>query len=363
VARLAKCVVRSERQLVYYDPGVGTLPEPDLLSKVHANVRRWISLATGFGLTQNVQEAYTYLMDYWQPGDKVFLFGFSRGAYTVRVLAGLLHILGLLPPGNHQLVPYLMRLYSGIRDQNASGDASGEGKYWRLVSEFRGTFARTLDGQKSRMFPVHFLGAWDTVSSVGWFWEPLSYPFTAANPSVATVRHAVAIDERRWFFRQNLFQRAGKNQDLLELWFPGAHCDVGGGYGPDEGGLWKFALQWMIDEAKAADLVIDQTRLDQELDKASDEIAPAHIHDALTWQWWPAEFVPKRVYGSNRQRRFRLGLGGRRHVHQGALIHQKALEFMRNSALNYRPSNLSESFHHQVGELPAKLPDHLPHTR
>jgi uncharacterized protein (DUF2235 family) len=103
VARLAKCVVRSERQLVYYDPGVGTLPEPDLLSKVHANVRRWISLATGFGLTQNVQEAYTYLMDYWQPGDKVFLFGFSRGAYTVRVLAGLLHILGLLPPGNHQL--------------------------------------------------------------------------------------------------------------------------------------------------------------------------------------------------------------------------------------------------------------------
>src|SRR5436190_34898 len=94
-----------DRQLVYYDTGIGTLPEPSIITKCGQAIRKALSLAFGIGLSANVEKAYAYLMDNWHPGDRVFLFGFSRGAYTARVLAGLLHQLGLLPPGNGNLVP------------------------------------------------------------------------------------------------------------------------------------------------------------------------------------------------------------------------------------------------------------------
>jgi uncharacterized protein (DUF2235 family) len=126
-------------------------------------------------------------MDTWEPGDRVFLFGFSRGAYAARVLAGLLHALGLLPRGCDNLVPYALRLFGSLR-----GTAPGGGEsYWEVGAGFRRTFARPVAaGDDERTFPVHFLGVWDTVSTVGWVWNPQSYPYTACNPGVAVVRHA-----------------------------------------------------------------------------------------------------------------------------------------------------------------------------
>jgi hypothetical protein len=196
---------------------------------------------------------------------------------------------------------------------------------------------------------------------VGWFWEPVSFPSTAGNPSVTTVRHAVSIDERRCFFRQNLFDRE-ENQDVLEVWFPGAHADVGGGYGPNEGCLWKFAFQWMVEEAKKSGLEFEQSKLNEELRKTPDDVKPDHIHDALRGPWWLAEALPKRVYVKGKGRRFELGRGRRRHVHRDALIHRKALEFMRTSELRYSPSNLSQAFRDQVASLPDELPEYLKHN-
>lgn len=103
------------RQRLYYDPGIGTLPEPGWWHWTQEKISLVLAQAFGVGLATNVIEAYSYLMDYWEPGDRVYLFGFSRGAYTVRVLAGLLHKLGLLPRGNHNLAPYVMRLFKKIR--------------------------------------------------------------------------------------------------------------------------------------------------------------------------------------------------------------------------------------------------------
>ena len=77
---------------------------------------RWFGLAFGLGLSRKVAEAYTYLIDFWEPNDRVFLFGFSRGAYTARVLAGLLHQLGLLPRGNYNLIPYAMKYFRRITE-------------------------------------------------------------------------------------------------------------------------------------------------------------------------------------------------------------------------------------------------------
>jgi uncharacterized protein (DUF2235 family) len=181
----------------------------------------WFGLAFGTGLTWKVQEAYIYLMDFWEPGDQVFLFGFSRGAYTVRVLAGLLHTLGLLPRGNQNLVPYVVRLFNAIRKAGTHEESDRARAYWELCNAFRWTFVRPVPGSSDdRRFHVHFLGVWDTVSSVGWVWDPLKFPYTAHNPSIAIIRHAVSVDERRWFFRQNLMEQRGK-QDFKELWFPG----------------------------------------------------------------------------------------------------------------------------------------------
>ena len=224
VVRLIQVLGRnhSKRQLLYYDPGVGTLPEPGILIPMLKTLTRWFGLAFGLGLSHKVAQAYTYLIDFWEPNDRVFLFGFSRGAYTARVLAGLLHQLGLLPRGNYNLIPYAMkyfrRITEGRHHQSRAVDTS---KWKKLCDDFRHTFARAVKpGDNERRFQVHFLGVWDTVSSVGWVWDPKHFPFTAYNPSVKHIRHAVAIDERRAFFRQNLF-RPAPGQDVLELWFPG----------------------------------------------------------------------------------------------------------------------------------------------
>src|SRR5262249_51271442 len=136
---------------------------------------------------------------------------------------------------------------------------SGADSYWRLCAEFRETFSRAIPGRQDRRFPIHFMGLFDTVSSVGWVWEPLRIPHTASNPCVSVVRHAASIDERRCFFRQNLF-KATPGQDLSELWFAGVHSDVGGGYPESEGGLWRESYAWMLAEAKKAGFLTDPTR-------------------------------------------------------------------------------------------------------
>jgi len=187
-------VVRDDQtQFVYYDPGIGTLPGPGLVTRVGKFLSKAIDLAFATGLDRNVEKAYTTLMNNWEPGDQVYLFGFSRGSYTARVVAALLYHVGLLPRGSENLIPYALRLLRMARTDNRN-----------LGDKFRETFARPI-GNADRRFSVHFVGLWDTVSSVGWFWEPAKFRYTATNPGIAIVRHAISIDERRAFFRQNRF--------------------------------------------------------------------------------------------------------------------------------------------------------------
>ena len=197
------------------------MPEPGAWTKLQKWLSKLGGLAFGAGILWKVGEAYTFLMDNWEPGDQVFLFGFSRGAYGVRVLAGLLHSLGLMPHGNYNLVPYVLRLYDAVRKEGTHRENRHESDHWKLCDEFRWTFARRVtEGDDSRQFPVHFLGLWDTVSSIGWLWDPAKFPYTAHNPSVGIIRHAVSLDERRCMFRQNLMQPAD-GQDLPAAIVPG----------------------------------------------------------------------------------------------------------------------------------------------
>lgn len=369
VVRLAEVAVNNpERQLIYYDPGVGTLPEPWMWSRISQTINRWWSLAFGTGLIRNVEEAYLFLMNHWEPGDRVFLFGFSRGAYSARVLAGLLHGFGLLPQGNENLVPYVLRMYGGLRVGVFGGAVNKD--YWKLANKFRKTFARSLPGVNGRHFLIHFVGLWDTVSSVGWVWNPKKYPFTSNNPSLHHVCHAIAIDERRWFFRQNQFRRGQQVQDLQERWFPGAHADVGGGYKEREGGLWRLAFEWIVDEAKNHGLLVDEARLAKVLSRTP---TPEHAwqepaHESLSWKWGIAELVPKFVYqGKGKRRRVRIGNWGYRNIPAGSMISEFVLRRIREDALNYSPPNMSGTFLRAVrslsnvdGDLPYRQDGDIP---
>ncbi len=362
VVRLAQSLDRDpSRQRLYYDPGVGTLPEPGAFTALAKWVSKAFGLAFGAGLGWKVQEAYTYLMDSWEPGDRVFLLGFSRGAYTVRVLAGLLHALGLLPRGNPNLVPYVWRLYKAVRSNRPADDA-GDGRtgYWDLCDEFRRTFAREVPGGPGdRRFPVHFLGVWDTVSSVGWVWDPDQFPFTARNPGIGIIRHAVSIDERRAFYRQNLMSPMN-GQDFREFWFPGVHSDVGGGYPESDGGLWREPFHWILSEAQAAVLGVNPSRLQAVLARTTPSCSPWDDpkHESLHGAWWLAEFFPKLRWSRKWNMRLpHLGLGKHRSIHRGACIHESTLRRIRESA--YAPPNLSPAFRQMVQGLktvPAAIP-------
>ena len=373
VVRLVQSLGRDEsRQLIYYDPGVGTLPEPGAFSWLQKKLSEILGLAFGAGLGWKVQEAYKYLMANWRPGDRVYLFGFSRGAYTARVLAGFLHAIGLLPRGNVNLVPYAFRLYAASRSRRSKPE------YWKLVDGFRHTFAReTASPDDRRRFPIHFVGVWDTVSTVGWIWNPKTFVFTTiSNTSVESFRHAVSIDERRCFFRQNLFNPPingngevppiPPGRDVVEHWFSGVHSDVGGGYpdpdNPDGGpkvpcGLWRLPFTWIVEAARSQDLLVDETRYHKVL---SPDESPARAeldpkHESLVGLWWLAEFFPKVAF--NRRLKLnlpRFGLGRSRSIPKGALIDIAALKRLTAPGLNppYNPPNITPQFRSRAKDIP-----------
>jgi uncharacterized protein (DUF2235 family) len=342
VVRLMQSLSRDTTiQCIYYDPGVGTLPLPGPITRGGQWVTKVAGLAFGAGLIGKVERAYRFLMHNHREGDAIYLFGFSRGAYTVRVLAALLHIYGLLAPGHDNLLPYVLKQFGAARSRLDKGGPKAEA-WWRVCDEFRRTFSRPVTSEPDRRMPVHFLGAWDTVSSVGWAWDPKDYLFTARNPSIAKVRHAIAVDERRAFFRTNRFLPAD-GQDLVQLWFPGVHADVGGGYPEDEGGLWRVAFEWMLEEAVDAGLQVDPASLKAVRERTPSPERPwaERKHESLTWKWWPAEFYPKsRWYESLRKDLPHMGLTGRRREMKATdRLHSSVELRSADAALNYRPKN------------------------
>jgi hypothetical protein len=219
-----------------------------------------------------------------------------------------------------------------------------------------------FDGDIERHCRVHFIGVWDTVSSVGWVANPARFPFTASNPSISTIRHAVSIDERRAFFRQNLFHRATTEQNLVEIWFPGSHCDVGGGYpsifsnSPTVSSeLWRLSFEWIVREAQQAGLLVDPDRVATVLPNPDPErdIWADHTHNSLTGRWWPlAEDWPKKTWDSKtKSYHWKAGNSTPRTIPEGALIDGSTLERLRRSSLNYVPPNISENFRQSVMSL------------
>jgi uncharacterized protein (DUF2235 family) len=180
-------------------------------------------------------------------------------------------------------------------------------------------------------------------------WSPQSLQFTANNPFVEVVRHAVALDERRAYFPQNLWGHdPAMPTDVQQVWFPGVHCDVGGGYAEREAGLSKLALKWMAEQAQAFGLRFDP--------KAMAAILPTHDsqnyvassvaalqHESLSGWWWIAEFIPKRIKdpAAGYATRWILHAGRHRHVGEKSNIHASVIE-RKEQVASYRPTNLPD---------------------
>jgi len=291
-------------------------------------VTKLLGLAIGYGLETDIRDAYVFLMNHYQEGDRVFLLGFSRGAYTVRAVAALLHMYGLIRAGNEPLVPYAIRMMMAITKLRERKSAPEEvNAYFELARQFKQHFC--IEG-----CCPHFVGVWDTVSSVGWIENPLRLPYAANNPDIAIGRHAIAIDERRAFFRTNLWRPSpptGGPKDVKQVWFPGVHSDVGGGYPEAESGLSKIALEWMLRESKDAGLLVEPARVDVILGRSGGGYvlpdAKADMHESLTPAWWAAEFIPKRHYDWKRkEEERRMNRFRRRTIPPGSLVHQSAYE-------------------------------------
>jgi uncharacterized protein (DUF2235 family) len=202
-------------------------------------------------------------------GDEIWLFGFSRGAYTVRSVAGLIRNCGVL---RREHFARYAEAYALYRDR---GDASHPNQ--EMAVSFRKKFSNETR--------IRFIGVWDTVGALGIpvtplrFWSKKAYEFHDVELSgrVDVARQALAIDEKRKPFLASVWRRTkpetAPEQDLKQAWFPGVHCDVGGGYG--EVGLSDCALQWMIEEARSAGLSFTNA-----LQLAPD--ASGRLHDSMT---------------------------------------------------------------------------------
>ncbi|KAF9783112.1 hypothetical protein BJ322DRAFT_136244 [Thelephora terrestris] len=175
------------QQIVYYQPGIGTYINPGVVSPALGWIAKIADQAFAWYLNQHVMGGYQFLMDNYRSGDKICIFGFSRGAYTARALAGFLFKIGLLPRDNIEQVPFAYSLYTRT-------DKAGKA----LAIEYKQTFCTAVT--------IDFLGVWDTVASVGLIFGR-SLPFTSANSAVRVFRHALSLDEHRARFQPNAFHR------------------------------------------------------------------------------------------------------------------------------------------------------------
>ena len=261
-----------QRQVAFYDPGVGTFSASGAWTRFSRWLTRMLGLAFGYGIKSNLAEAYTFLIDTYRPGDRIFVIGFSRGAFTGRGLAGMSYRAGLLRKGAENLVSYLVSHFT-------RGDKWSE-EDWGRIDRYASTFAVRTDGRLS--LPIHFLGLWDSVKALGYLrWNP-KWPYTRKLLNVRHVRHAVSIDEKRRPYAEYLVEDSDKI-DLDEVWFAGVHSDVGGTFA-DEDRLSRISLKWMTDRAIEVGLFVHSSAYQKECGVDRADAVQGVVHE-MGWIW------------------------------------------------------------------------------
>lgn len=304
--RITKRDPESVPQIVFYDQGVGT---GNLVDRLTGG-------AFGHGLEENIFDAYRFLIANYEPGDEIFLFGFSRGAYTARSVAGMIRKCGILDRGHVGLYVRALAMY---RDPIVHPDDSP-------ATRFRASYSCT----GSDAIPIRCIGVWDTVGSLGIPLRGLrsltrrrhDFHDTELSGTVEFAFHALAIDEQRAPFEPTLWLEKPKpNQLVSQTWFPGVHSDVGGGYATSD--LSDISLQWMMDNAELAGLHFDSAVMDS---RPLSQNAAGKRHDSKTGLYRLTRGI-SRVIGTDRS----------------VTVHPSAIE--RWDAMpTYRPKSLRAYF-------------------
>jgi len=229
---------RTHNQVAFYDRGLGT------------GWRKISGNAVGAGISKNILECYQFIFENYNAGDQIFLFGFSRGATTVRSLSGFIHMFGILPKSRPELIKAAYKIYK----------IENKRKRNRKAAEF-------VNRNHTMWAKIQFLGVWDTVTALGLPIKSLDvildkiplfrhrFHDLKLSRSVVHARHALAIDDQRLTFHPTLWEAEIKQgQTMKQVWFCGMHTDVGGGYA--EQGLSDVTLEWMISEATINGLLI-----------------------------------------------------------------------------------------------------------
>lgn len=273
------------------------------------------TLDSGFATTfdSHVIAGYRFLMRYYGEGDRIYIFGFSRGAFTARFLARMISQVGLLSRGNEEMVPFAYKIYQdyemGVYDdyrerkkaeQNGKEPSKDTNPKITYIKNFKTTFCRhehpkgEVHSDVESGIKVHFLGLFDTVNSVGTFDIPWSKQviLPMVGGTAEHVRHAVAIDERRVKFKAALLAQdkkdeAHQTEDIKEVWFPGNHGDVGGGWPAVDP---KIANEKKSFWQKIVDIFVAETDIDPCEDVRDDHFQQSDI--ALKWMIDELDGIP-----------------------------------------------------------------------
>lgn len=246
ILKVARAILPTDEnginQIVYYHEGVGT----------GAGLDKLTGGAFGHGMSDNVRILYRFIVFNYEPCDELYFFGFSRGAFTVRTLAGFLKAVGLLEKDDEFYTPELYKLYESSTSKSAEA--------WRHA------FRNIKDHRPCP--PIQFIGVWDTVGALGapgflghvFNRKKYKYHDIDLHDEILNAYQALAVDERRKPFRPNIWTRPRDWRGKLEqAWFPGVHTNVGGGNHPD--GVANEPLHWIVEKAEALGLVFDRAFL------------------------------------------------------------------------------------------------------
>ncbi|KAK9851281.1 hypothetical protein MYU51_011041 [Penicillium brevicompactum] len=437
ILKICRMLERTDEQLCYYQPGIGTDITPGSLTSITLQKRSKLSnskalnLALGKSFDRHVLGGYRFLMRHYREGTRIYIFGFSRGAYTARFLNEMIDFVGLLGPDNEEVIPFIWDAFASWKLGRTNNKQEAKRRAYTVLKSSREALSRPIPR-------VHFLGMFDAVNSVADFEVNIDEA-----PSTKTIRHAVSIDERRIKFRpvllgireeqpppplkakketpepdspdddvetasgppilpeipnvsnhnhnQNIKLVDENMQDIEEMWFPGGHADIGGGWRLEDGEAWPLShapLVWMIGEARNAGLRLDPWKMKHlecipecsEDEVSVDQNEKGHempndmsgfqkdfvnaiqiggmkgrIHDLLEYGWghsitsvlsWRLmEYMPLRRMevqpdGKWKAVRWPPPLGQSRDIPNDARIHVSAIQRMRCDA-SYRPSNLT----------------------
>ncbi len=316
------------QQLKFYETGVGSSTF-DKKDQILGGVEGW-------GIDKKIKDIYSFIVFNYEQGDEIYLFGFSRGAYTARSISGFIRNCGILKTENIHLLDYAYDLY---RDRNDYSSPDSD-----LMISFRKNYC------VENITKIKFIGVWDTVGSLGlpfnfkkkFNLEKYKFHDVKLSSTIENAYHAVAIDERRKLFEPTLWEISdngiNKGQKVEQRWFVGVHCNVGGSY--KETGLSDLALDWLIKKAQECGLAVDNPAAVCNNDFY--KFNPNHkdvLRDSMAW-YYKLFWAPKRREVSKEFRVIKTEEGKTKKIRTNESVDESVRWRWNDTSLKYKPDNI-----------------------